>query len=83
MKVAASPRSMKRSQTVLAFVISHTTFLAVQDDETGRCPKVQGKQVSHWWFSGSGFLSVNDKDFLLALEMTIRESLMSLSLWIR
>lgn len=27
---------------VLAFVISHTTFLAAQDDETGRCPKVSG-----------------------------------------
>ena len=27
---------------VLAFVISHTTFLAAQDDETGRCPKVRG-----------------------------------------
>ena len=25
---------------VLAFVISHTTFLVAQDDETGRCPKV-------------------------------------------
>ena len=25
---------------VLAFVISHMTFLAAQDDETGRCPKV-------------------------------------------
>ena len=25
---------------VLAFVISLTTFLAAQDDETGRCPKV-------------------------------------------
>ena len=25
--------------SVLAFVISHTTFLAAQDDETGRCPK--------------------------------------------
>ena len=25
---------------VLAFVISHTTFLAAQDDEMGRCPKV-------------------------------------------
>ena len=24
---------------ILAFVISHTTFLAAQDDETGRCPK--------------------------------------------
>ena len=25
---------------VLAFVISSTTFLAAQDDETGLCPKV-------------------------------------------
>ncbi len=25
---------------VLAFVISSATFLAAQDDETGRCPKV-------------------------------------------
>ncbi len=25
---------------VLAFVISHATFLVAQDDETGRCPKV-------------------------------------------
>ena len=25
---------------VLAFVISHTTFLTAQDDETGRYPKV-------------------------------------------
>ena len=25
---------------VLAFVISHTTFLAAQDDEKGRCSKV-------------------------------------------
>ena len=25
---------------VLAFVLSHTTFLAAQDDETGRCLKV-------------------------------------------
>jgi len=31
---------------VLAFVISHMTFLAAQDDETGRCPKVSGQQVS-------------------------------------
>ena len=28
---------------VLAFVISHTTFLAAQDDEMGRCPKVCGE----------------------------------------
>ncbi len=38
--VAASPRSMAQVATVLAFVISHTTFLAAQDDETGRCLKV-------------------------------------------
>ena len=38
--VAASPRSMAQAAAVLAFVISHTTFLAAQDDETGRCPKV-------------------------------------------
>ena len=31
---------------VLVFVISHMTFLAAQDDETGRCPKVSGQQVS-------------------------------------
>ena len=30
---------------VLAFVISHTTFLAAQDDETGRCPKVVCKSL--------------------------------------
>ena len=36
--VAASPRSMTQVAAVLAFVISHTTFLAAQDDETGRCP---------------------------------------------
>ena len=40
MKVAASPRSMAQVAAVLAFVISHTTYLAAQDDETGRCPKV-------------------------------------------
>ena len=30
---------------VLAFVISSTTFLAAQDDETGRCPKVVCKSL--------------------------------------
>ena len=40
MKVAASPRSRAQVAAVLAFVISHTTFLAAQDDEMGRCPKV-------------------------------------------
>ena len=38
--VAASPRSRAQVAAVLAFVISHTTFLAAQDDETGRFPKV-------------------------------------------
>ena len=46
MKVAASPRSRAQVAAVLAFVISYTTFLAAQDDETGRCPK----------FETSGFL---------------------------
>ena len=27
---------------VLAFIISHSTFLAAQDGETGRCPKAGG-----------------------------------------
>ena len=40
MVVVALPRSMAQVVAVLAFVISHTTFLAAQDDETGRCPKV-------------------------------------------
>ena len=40
MKVAALPRSMAQVAAVLAFVISHTTFLTAQDDEMGRCPKV-------------------------------------------
>ncbi len=48
----------------------------------GAMPEGQGEQVSHWWFSGIGLFSANDKDFSLALEMMIRESLMSLSLWI-
>ena len=30
---------------VLAFVLSHTTFLAAQDDETGRCLKVVFKSL--------------------------------------
>ena len=38
--VAASPRSRTQVAAVLAFVISHTTFLAAQDAETGRFPKV-------------------------------------------
>ena len=32
---------------VLAFVISHTTFFAAQDDETGRCPKSGIQVPSH------------------------------------
>ena len=43
--VAASPRSMAQVAAVLAFIISHTTFLAAQDDETGRCPKVACKSL--------------------------------------
>ena len=43
MKVAATPRSRAQVAAVLAFVISHTTFLAAQDDETGRCPKAAFK----------------------------------------
>ena len=31
--------------TVLVFVISSATFLAAQDDETGRCPKVVCKSL--------------------------------------
>ena len=45
MKVAASPRSRAQVAAVLAFVISHTTFLTAQDDETGRCPKVCEKAL--------------------------------------
>ena len=35
---------------VLVFVLSHTTFLAAQDDETGRCLKVVFKSpvTSDW-----------------------------------
>ena len=46
MVVAAAPRSMTQVAAVLAFVISHTTFLAAQDDETGRCPKVGEERSS-------------------------------------
>ena len=42
MKVAALPRSRAQVAAVLAFIISHATFLAAQDDETGRCPKAGG-----------------------------------------
>ena len=45
MKVAASPRSKAQVAAVLAFVISHTTFLAAQDDETGRWPKAAFKSL--------------------------------------
>ena len=38
-KVASSPRSMAQVAAVLAFVISHTTFLTAQDDETGAMPE--------------------------------------------
>ena len=50
MKVAASPRSMAQVAAVLAFVLSHTTFLAAQDDATGRCLKAVFKSpvTSDW-----------------------------------
>ena len=44
----------------------------------GAMPEGQGEQVSHWWFSGIGCLTANDKDFSLALEMTVGESHQSL-----
>ena len=40
MKAAALPLSRAQVADVLAFVISSATFLAAQDNETGRCPKV-------------------------------------------
>ncbi len=40
MKVRLCRDPSTQVAAVLAFVISHTTFLAAQDDETGRCPKV-------------------------------------------
>ena len=40
---------------VLAFVISHTTFLAAQDDEMGRCPKVRGSRFPIGGFLASAF----------------------------
>ena len=39
MKVAASPRSMALVAAVLAFVISHTMFLAAQDAKRGDARK--------------------------------------------
>ena len=65
MKVAASPRSRAQVAAVLAFVISHTTFLTAQDDETGRCSKVSGQQVSRLSLSDGSRLNENDKDFSL------------------
>ena len=80
MKVAASPRSRAQVAAVLAFVISHTTFLTAQDDETGRCSKGSGQQVSRLSLSDRSRLNENDKDFSATLSMTIRERLMSSSL---
>ena len=40
---------------VLAFVISSATFLAAQDDETGRCPKVRGSRFPIGGFLASAF----------------------------
>ena len=68
---------MAQVAAVLAFVISLTTFLAAQDDETGRCPKVGGQQVSRLRFSDIIRLTANSKDFSLTLEMTAQEFLPS------
>ena len=65
---------MAQVAAVLAFVLSHMAFLAAQDDETGRCPKVSGQQASRFGFPHINRSPANDKDFSLALEMTIRES---------
>ena len=65
---------MAQVAAVLAFVISHTTFLAAQDDETGRCLKVSWRAVFPFGFPVIDYLNANEKDFSLALEMTIRES---------
>ena len=40
---------------VLAFVISHTTFLVAQDDEMERCPKVRGSRFPIGGFLASAF----------------------------
>ena len=74
MKVAASPRSRAQIAAILAFVISHTTFPAAQDDETGRCPKVCDGGLPVLNFPNIVRLTANDKDFSLALEMTIWKS---------
>ena len=74
MKVAASPRSRAQVVAVLTFVISHTTFLSAQDDETGRCPKVSWGAGFPFGFPVIDYLNANEKDFSLALEMTIQES---------
>ena len=72
--MAASPRSRAQIAAILAFVISHTTFPAAQDDETGRCPKVCDGGFPILNFPNIARLTANDKDFSLALEMTIWKS---------
>ena len=53
MEVTVSPRSMAQVAAVLAFVISHMTFLAAQDDETGRCPKAVYQSLRSLFQHGS------------------------------
>ena len=60
--MAASPRSRTQVAAVLAFVISHMTFLAAQDDETGRCPKV----ACDGGLSRIVISSVSENSFLLS-----------------
>ena len=45
----------KEVAAVLAFVISSATFLAAQDDEMGRCPKVKGSRFPIGGFLASVF----------------------------
>ena len=68
MKVALRRDPSTQVAAVLAFVISHTTFLTAQDDETGRCPKVCGEQVSRLRFSDIIRLTASDKHFSLRLK---------------
>ena len=67
MKVAASPRSRAQVSVVLAFVISHTTFLAAQDDEAGRCPKV----ACDWGLSRIVILSVSENSLPFAVRWSM------------
>ena len=72
--MVASPKSMAQVAAVLAFVLSHMPFLAAQDAENGAMPEGQRTAGFPFWVSTHQPPPANDKDFSLALEMTIRES---------